>query len=79
MAQGMGAKAQRVADLHELRTAMAAVQGEPGVHVIVVPVAQHRWSEGGSFWEVGVPEVSDRPAVDQARADVLAGKQRQRW
>lgn len=79
MAQAMGAKAQRVADLHELRTAMTAVQGTPGVHVIVVPVAQHRWSEGGSFWEVGVPEVSDRPAVDEARRAVRAGKQRQRW
>ena len=79
MVRAMGANAVEVADLHELRTALAAVRGRPGVHVLVTPVAQHHWSEGGSFWEVGVPEVSTRPAVDEARARVIEGKRRQRW
>lgn len=79
MATAMGANAQKVDDLGGLRSALAAVKGTPGVHVIVTPVADHRWSEGGSFWEVGVPEVSARPAVDAARAEVLEGKERQRW
>ena len=79
IARGMGARAVRVDDLAALRTALAAAQGQPGVHVIVTPVADHHWSEGGSFWEVGVPEVTTRPQVDEARARVREGKRRQRW
>ena len=39
------------------------------------------WSEGGAFWEVGVPEVSAREAVLAARARIDEGKrdQRQGW
>jgi 3D-(3,5/4)-trihydroxycyclohexane-1,2-dione acylhydrolase (decyclizing) len=36
------------------------------------------WTGGGAFWEVGVPEVSDRESLAKARACVLEGKQRQR-
>ena len=35
-------------------------------------------TEGGSYWEVGVPEVSARSEVVAARADVDAGKTGQR-
>jgi 3D-(3,5/4)-trihydroxycyclohexane-1,2-dione acylhydrolase (decyclizing) len=36
------------------------------------------WSEGGAFWEVGVPEVSSRSEVLQARQRMDAGKAHQR-
>ena len=72
------AQAHRVADLKELDTQLRAHKGTAGVHVYVIDVALHKWSEGGSFWEVGVPEVSDRPSVDKAHADVVAGKHNQR-
>ena len=36
------------------------------------------WTEGGAFWEVGVPEVSDRAEVRAARAALDAGKADQR-
>ena len=78
MAAAMGAQAHRVADLKELDTQLRAHKGTAGVHVYVIDVALHKWSEGGSFWEVGVPEVSDRPSVDKAHADVVAGKHNQR-
>ena len=48
------------------------------MHVYVIDVALHKWSEGGSFWEVGVPEISHRPSVDAARTDLIAGKAKQR-
>jgi len=32
----------------------------------------------GAFWEVGVPEVSDRPEVQTAKAAMVRGKQQQR-
>jgi 3D-(3,5/4)-trihydroxycyclohexane-1,2-dione acylhydrolase (decyclizing) len=36
------------------------------------------WTEGGAFWEVGVPEVSDRPEVAAARERLEEGKRAQR-
>jgi 3D-(3,5/4)-trihydroxycyclohexane-1,2-dione acylhydrolase (decyclizing) len=78
IAAGMGAQAHRINSLAELDEQLRAHKGTPGVHVYVIDVALHKWSEGDSFWEVGVPEVSHRPAVDQARAELLAGKATQR-
>ena len=46
--------------------------------MIATVVDAYSWTEGGSFWEVGVPEVSELAAVTEARAEVDAGKQEQR-
>ena len=78
IAAGMGADARTVMGLTELEVALRETKGTPGVHVIVTEVAKHAWSEGGSFWEVGVPEVSQRPQVAAARAELLEGKAHQR-
>ena len=78
IAAGMGAEVISTGTLAEFDDALHAVKGIPGVHVIVVPVAKHKWSEGDSFWEVGVPEVSHRPAVNEARKALLEGKSQQR-
>jgi 3D-(3,5/4)-trihydroxycyclohexane-1,2-dione acylhydrolase (decyclizing) len=78
IARGMGADAHGVTGLDELEAVLRVCKGTPGVHVIVLEVAKHRWSEGGSFWEVGVPQVSHRPEVDQARVELVEGKSRQR-
>ena len=50
MASAMGAQAHRVRGLVELDGVLRATKGLPGVHVIVIDVATHQWSEGGSFW-----------------------------
>ena len=78
IAEGMGAQVISTGTLSEFDDALHAVKGVPGVHVIVTPVAKHKWSEGDSFWEVGVPEVSHRPAVNDARKALLEGKSQQR-
>jgi 3D-(3,5/4)-trihydroxycyclohexane-1,2-dione acylhydrolase (decyclizing) len=78
IAGGMGANVISAGSLAEFDSALHAVKGIPGVHVIVVPVAKHKWSEGDSFWEVGVPEVSHRPAVNDAREALMEGKSQQR-
>ena len=78
IAAGMGAEVISASTLAEFGDALHSVKGIPGVHVIVVPVAKHKWSEGDSFWEVGVPEVSHRPAVNEARKALLEGKSQQR-
>lgn len=78
IARGMGAHAHGVTDLAELAAVLRETKGTPGVHVIVIEVAKHQWSEGGSFWEVGVPEVSQRPQVAVARQELVEGKAQQR-
>ena len=78
IAEGMGAHVVSAGTLAEFDSALHSVKGIPGVHVIVTPVAKHKWSEGDSFWEVGVPEVSHRPAVLEARKALLEGKSQQR-
>ena len=78
VARGMGAEAVVVSGLAELETTLRSCHGQPGVHVIVTDVAVHQWSDGGSFWEVGVPQVTDRPEVVQAHDELMAGKAHQR-
>ncbi len=78
IAAGMGAQSHHVSTLDALRQVLSSTKGSHGVHVVVIEVAKHRWSEGGSFWEVGVPQVSQRPAVDEARRELNQGKAKQR-
>ena len=46
--------------------------------MIVIKTSADEWTEGGAFWEVGVPEVSDRESIRQARAALEEGKAEQR-
>ena len=75
-AAAMGARALTVTDIDELRAALADQQ--PGVNVIVMRVRESDWTEGGAFWQVGVPEVSERAQVRQARERMDIGLKAQR-
>ena len=77
-AESMGAISERVEGIDELTAAFARAKAADRTYVIVIPVDQYKWTEGGAWWEVGVPEVSERPAVRAARADWEANKQHQR-
>ena len=46
--------------------------------MIALTTHPHRWTGGGSFWEVGVPEVSARGSVRQARETMDEGRSSQR-
>jgi 3D-(3,5/4)-trihydroxycyclohexane-1,2-dione acylhydrolase (decyclizing) len=46
--------------------------------VIALHTDAYSWTGGGAFWEVGVPEVSDREEVRAAKAAMVEGKQHQR-
>jgi 3D-(3,5/4)-trihydroxycyclohexane-1,2-dione acylhydrolase (decyclizing) len=50
----------------------AARTGRPAV--VTVRTHPSSWTEAGAWWEVGVPEMSHRPEVEAARADLLAVK-----
>jgi 3D-(3,5/4)-trihydroxycyclohexane-1,2-dione acylhydrolase (decyclizing) len=77
-AESMGAIAERVETVDDLPAAFARAKAADRSYVIVIPVSEYTWTEGGAWWEVGVPEVSERAGVRAARDDWAAKKQRQR-
>ncbi|MCP8882493.1 3D-(3,5/4)-trihydroxycyclohexane-1,2-dione acylhydrolase (decyclizing) [Devosia sp. XJ19-1] len=78
-AAAMGAKARKVASVDELETALAESEEAPGVHVFVIETDPLITTEaGGHWWDVAVPEVSERPQVNAAREAYLAALKAQR-
>jgi 3D-(3,5/4)-trihydroxycyclohexane-1,2-dione acylhydrolase (decyclizing) len=77
-AQSMGAVAERVERLDDLPAAFARAKAADRSYVIVMPIDPYAWTEGGAWWEVGIPEVSDREQVRTARETWEAEKRRQR-
>jgi 3D-(3,5/4)-trihydroxycyclohexane-1,2-dione acylhydrolase (decyclizing) len=77
-AQSLGCLAEEVARLDELETAFRRARSAKRTTVIVIRTAPHEWTPGGAYWEVGVPHVSERPAVANARATLVEAKRRQR-
>ena len=77
-ARALGCEAVEATSVAELEDAFARARATERSTVIVVPTAPHDWTLGGAFWEVGVPEVTERPEVARAREALLEGKRRQR-
>jgi 3D-(3,5/4)-trihydroxycyclohexane-1,2-dione acylhydrolase (decyclizing) len=77
-AESMGAIAERVDHVADLPAAFARAKAADRSCVIVVPIDPYAWTEGGAWWEVGIPEVSDREQVRAARERWEVDKRRQR-
>jgi 3D-(3,5/4)-trihydroxycyclohexane-1,2-dione acylhydrolase (decyclizing) len=77
-AGSMGCRSETVTTIAELEAAFARARAADRTTVIAIATSAYEWTEGGSFWEVGVPEVSDRESIRAARAAVDAGKAEQR-
>ena len=77
-ARAMGALAERVEGVADLPAAFARARAADRSYVIVVPIDPYAWTEGGAWWEIGVPEVSERAEVRAARAQWEADKRHQR-
>lgn len=77
-AESMGAIAEEVATLEELQEAFRRAKAADRSYVIVIETHQYTWTEGGAWWDVGVPEVSQREAVRVARAEMDAERKHQR-
>jgi len=78
-AASLGANSRKVASLAELEAALPAMRAERRSSVIVIatdPTAGT--SAGGAWWDVAVPEISDRAEVVAARAAHDAARTRQR-
>ncbi len=77
-AAAMGCRSEKVGSVAELEAAMQRARASDRTYVIAIDTSAYDWTGGGSFWEVGVPEVSDRPSVVAAREAMDAGKAAQR-
>ncbi len=77
-AASMGCDAERVSTISELEAAFERARVADRTTVIAIKTSPSDWTEGGVFWEVGVPEVSDRESVRQAKASMEHGKTHQR-
>ncbi|MGC6520984.1 MAG: 3D-(3,5/4)-trihydroxycyclohexane-1,2-dione acylhydrolase (decyclizing) [Candidatus Puniceispirillaceae bacterium] len=77
-AASMGARAQKAGSIAELETMTREAVARKGVDVIVIDTDPGpSTAAGGTWWEVGVPEVSERKEVAAAYEGWREGKQRQ--
>ncbi|GAB2507111.1 3D-(3,5/4)-trihydroxycyclohexane-1,2-dione acylhydrolase (decyclizing) [Pseudoxanthomonas sangjuensis] len=69
-ARSLGALAEHVATLGELQAALQRARAAERSTVVVIDTDPLKTTEaGGWWWDVAVPEVSDRPEVNAARRD----------
>ncbi|MFN3672578.1 MAG: 3D-(3,5/4)-trihydroxycyclohexane-1,2-dione acylhydrolase (decyclizing) [Bosea sp. (in: a-proteobacteria)] len=67
-AASLGAIARKVATLSELDAALREARGHDRTSVVVIDTDPAISTDaGGHWWDVAVPEISERPAVAQAR------------
>jgi len=77
-ARSLGCEAAVAGNIAELEDAFTRARARSESTVLVVRTAPHDWTPGGAFWEVGVPEVTTRAEVSEARSQLVEGKSEQR-
>ena len=77
-ARSMGAQARNVESLADLEDAFKWAKTTDRTTVISIKTDAFVWTPGDAWWDVGVPEVSEREAVRQARKDHAEGRKAQR-
>ncbi|MEP3279125.1 MAG: 3D-(3,5/4)-trihydroxycyclohexane-1,2-dione acylhydrolase (decyclizing) [Stappiaceae bacterium] len=79
-AKAMGAEAETVNSIDELKEAFGRARAADRTYVIAMKVdAYEGWTqEGHAWWEVGTPAVSNNEKVAQAHTDWEAGRSNQR-
>jgi len=78
-AASMGALAENVRTIAELEGALQRARAADRTYVVCIETdPAHTTFEGGCWWEVAVPEVSDRADVRRAREQYMADKGKQR-
>ena len=78
-AASMGAVSRKVSSIGELETALQETESADRTTVIVIDTDPLITTDaGGHWWDVAVPEVSDRPQVNAAREAYVKALQAQR-
>ncbi|MFC3532993.1 3D-(3,5/4)-trihydroxycyclohexane-1,2-dione acylhydrolase (decyclizing) [Vogesella facilis] len=79
-ARSLGAEAETVRSVAEFAEAMQRARASKKSYLISMQVDGPQCTpEGGSWWQVGIPEVSERLEVREARARADEAQRRQRW
>ena len=74
----MGALTRHVESLTDLEQAIEWARGNDRTTVISIVTDAHTWTPGDAWWDVGVPEVSERAEVRAAHEDHEKSRDRQR-
>ena len=77
-AQGLGANAEKVEKLSDFADAFARAKASDITYVLSIDIDPTVWSSVDAWWEVGLPEVTDREAVKTAVKQWDEGRQYQR-
>lgn len=77
-AEAMGALTRHVDSLADLGRALDWAKTTDRTTVITIVTDAFTWTPGDAWWDVGVPEISERQAVLEARASQTEGRKRQR-
>jgi 3D-(3,5/4)-trihydroxycyclohexane-1,2-dione acylhydrolase (decyclizing) len=78
-ARSMGARSEAVKTITEFEEAFRRAKACDRTYLIDIKVDPHTWTEDGhAWWEVGTPQVSNRPEVIAASAEIDRGRKRQR-
>ena len=73
-AAAIGAISYDVDTIADLKEAFAKARAADRTVVISTRVQSHDWTGGDSWWDVGVPEVSPRQEVREAKAEHEASR-----
>ena len=74
----MGALGEKVKSISEFEEAFKRAKAADHTYLISIQIQQHQWTPGDAWWDVGVPEVSEREAICKAKVDHNEGKKLQR-
>lgn len=77
-AASMGALSRHVASLAELETALDWAKTTDRTTVISIVSDAFTWTPGDAWWDVGVPSVSSRSAVNEQHKAQVEGRKKQR-
>lgn len=76
-AAAMGAESEKVSSLSELESALLRAKTATRSYLITLDTDPNVTSEGGFWWDVAVPDVSERESVQEANASYKQAKQKQ--
>jgi 3D-(3,5/4)-trihydroxycyclohexane-1,2-dione acylhydrolase (decyclizing) len=77
-AEAMGALARKAESLADLGAALDWAKTTDRTTVITIVSDAFKWSPGDAWWDVGVPEVSNRPEIREVRAAQVEMRKEQR-
>jgi 3D-(3,5/4)-trihydroxycyclohexane-1,2-dione acylhydrolase (decyclizing) len=77
-AESMGALTRHVESLADLGDAVEWAQTTDRTTVLTIVSDAFTWTPGDAWWDVGVPQVSERAEVNAASKDQLEGRKNQR-